>query len=87
MRSFGQHCVAGIVPIESRMRELMERSLMTVTALVPHIGYDQAAGIAKAAHMQGVSLRETALQSGALTEPQFDAWVRREKMLGPTRED
>jgi fumarate hydratase class II len=75
MRSFNDHCAVGIVPNRARITELLERSLMLVTALNPHIGYDKAAQIAKMAHQQGLSLRAAALASGHVTAEQFDAWV------------
>ena len=82
-RSFAEHCVAGITANEARIRANVERSLMLVTALTPHIGYDRAAQIAKHAHAQGLTLREAALALGSVTAEQFDAWVRPEQMLGP----
>ena len=82
MRSFNAHCAAGIEPNRERIAELVERSLMLVTALNPHIGYDKAAAIAKKAHKEGTSLREAAIASGHLTGEQFDQWVRPEKMTG-----
>jgi fumarate hydratase class II len=81
--SFDAHCARGIEPSRGRIKELMERSLMLVTALAPHIGYDKAAAIAKQAHKDGTSLREAALASGHLTAEQFDAWVRPEAMTRP----
>ena len=75
MRSFNDHCAVGIVPNRARIAELLERSLMLVTALNPHIGYDKAAQIAKMAHQQGLSLRAAAMASGHVTAEQFDAWV------------
>jgi fumarate hydratase class II len=83
MTSFERHCVAGIEPIHARMRELLDRSLMLVTALAPHIGYEKAAAIAHRAHHDGTSLREAALASGHVTAEQFSRWVRPEDMLGP----
>jgi fumarate hydratase, class II len=83
MTSFERHCVAGIEPIHARMRELLDRSLMLVTALAPHIGYEKAAAIAHRAHHDGTSLREAALASGHVTAEQFARWVRPEDMLGP----
>jgi fumarate hydratase class II len=80
--SFNDHCAAGIEPNRERIEELVERSLMLVTALNPHIGYDKAAQIAKKAHKEGTSLREAAIASGHLTAEQFDQWVRPEKMIG-----
>ncbi|MDB5860360.1 MAG: fumC [Ramlibacter sp.] len=82
MRSFNDHCAAGIEPNRERIAELVDRSLMLVTALNPHIGYDKAAFIAKKAHKEGSSLREAAVASGYLTGEQFDQWVRPEKMTG-----
>lgn len=81
MRSFNDHCAVGIEPNQGRIQELVERSLMLVTALNPHIGYDKAAFIAKKAHKEGTSLREAAVASGYLTGEQFDQWVRPEKMV------
>ncbi|MCO5112212.1 MAG: class II fumarate hydratase [Burkholderiaceae bacterium] len=81
MRSFNDHCAVGIAPNRARITELVERSLMLVTALNPHIGYDKAAQIAKAAHQQGLSLREAAIASGHVTAEQFDAWVQPASMV------
>ncbi|MCC2676426.1 MAG: fumC [Ramlibacter sp.] len=81
MRSFNDHCAMGIEPNRERITELVDRSLMLVTALNPHIGYDKAAAIAKKAHKEGTSLREAAVASGHLTAEQFDQWVRPEKMV------
>ncbi len=83
MNGFAQHCVAGLQVNEARVDELLQRSLMLVTALVPHIGYDGAAQIAKHAQRQGTSLREAALALGAVSAEQFDAWVDPRRMLGP----
>ncbi len=83
MASFTRHCVTGIEPERARMAELVERSLMLVTALAPHIGYEKAAAIAHRAHHDGTSLREAALALGHVTAEQFDRWVRPESMLGP----
>lgn len=82
MRSFNDHCAVGIEPNRERITELVQRSLMLVTALNPHIGYDKAAYIAKKAHKEGSSLREAAVASGHLTGEQFDAWVIPAKMVG-----
>jgi fumarate hydratase class II len=82
--SFADRCVAGIEANRERIAELLERSLMLVTALTPHIGYDNAAKIAKKAHADGTTLKEAALALGLVTEAQFDDWVRPERMLGPT---
>ena len=83
MDSFAAHCVEGLEADTTRTTELLERSLMLVTALAPHIGYDRAAAIAKRAHAQGSSLREAALADGAVNAADFDAWVRPADMLGP----
>ena len=83
MRSFTLHCVAGIQVNAARVDELLRRSLMLVTALVPHIGYDRAAQIAKHAQRHGTSLREAALALGSVSAEQFDAWVDPRQMLGP----
>ncbi len=82
MRSFNDHCAVGIEPNRARIAELVDRSLMLVTALNPHIGYDKAAQIAKKAHKEGSSLREAALALGFVTAEQFDQWVRPEQMVG-----
>jgi fumarate hydratase, class II len=82
-RSFTDNCVVGIQPNMARIRELMESSLMLVTALNPHIGYDNAAKIAKKAHAEGTSLRESALALDLLTNEQFDEWVKPDEMTRP----
>ncbi|WP_442514381.1 class II fumarate hydratase [Pseudomonas promysalinigenes] len=82
-RNFQQHCVAGIEPDAEQMAEHLERGLMLVTALNPHIGYDKAAEIAKKAYAEGKTLREAALELQYLTNEQFDQWVRPENMLAP----
>ncbi len=79
--SFDEHCAAGIAPNRARIDELLHGSLMLVTALNPHIGYDKAAKIAKNAHAKGITLRQSALENG-LTGEQFDAWVKPEDMVG-----
>jgi fumarate hydratase class II len=81
MRSFDVHCAAGIEPNRERIDELVRRSLMLVTALSPHIGYDRAAAIAKKAHREGSSLRDAAIASGHLTADEFDRWVVPEDMV------
>jgi fumarate hydratase class II len=81
--SFADNAVAGIEPNHERLSELLQRSLMLVTALAPRIGYDKAAAIAKAAHKNGTTLREEALRSGHVTAEDFDAIVRPETMLAP----
>jgi fumarate hydratase class II len=83
--SFTDHCVVGIEPNHERITDLLNRSLMLVTALNPHVGYDNAAKIAKKAHADGTSLKEAALALGLLTAEQFDEWVRPQDMLGPHR--
>jgi len=82
-RSFTDNCVVGIKADEKRIRELMERSLMLVTALAPKIGYDKAAKIAKTAHANGTTLREEAIRLGYLTGAEFDRLVRPERMTRP----
>ena len=83
MASFATHCVAGIEVDRQRTEQLLGRSLMLVTALAPHIGYDRAAQIAKHAHQHGLGLREAALAVGGVSAEQFDAWVDARRMLGP----
>jgi len=78
--SFREHCASGIEPHRERIAHNLERSLMLVTALAPHLGYDAAARIAKTAHATGQTLRETALELGLVTAEQYDAWVRPERM-------
>ena len=81
--SFTEHCVVGIEPREDNIRAALDRSLMLVTALAPKIGYDAAAKIAKTAHKNGTTLREEAVGGGYVTDAEFDAVVRPEKMIGP----
>jgi fumarate hydratase class II len=81
--SFREHCAAGIEPMHERIRQHVENSLMLVTALAPHIGYDKAAAIAKHAHHTGSTLREAALDLGHVTAEQFDEIVRPERMVKP----
>jgi len=83
MTSFERHCAAGIEPDRARIAALLERSLMLVTALAPHIGYERAAEIAKQAHRDGSTLREAALALGYVSPAQFDEWVRPERMTAP----
>jgi fumarate hydratase class II len=83
MRSFDEHCARGIEPNRARIGELMEQSLMLVTALAPHIGYDRAAQIAKHAQKEGITLRQAALQSGHVTEQQFNEWIVPIEMTRP----
>jgi fumarate hydratase class II len=80
--SFADNCVAGIEPNRQRIDQLMKNSLMLVTALNPHIGYDNAAKVAKKAHKEGTTLREAAIALGLLTGEQFDRWVRPGDMIG-----
>ncbi|GGJ89714.1 class II fumarate hydratase [Pseudomonas matsuisoli] len=82
-RNFNEHCIAGLEADEAQMAAHLERGLMLVTALNPHIGYDKAAEIAKKAYAEGKTLRETAVELGHLTNEQFDTWVRAEDMLAP----
>ena len=81
--AFADHCVSGIVANEERIGKLLNESLMLVTALNPHIGYDKAAKIAKTAHKEKSTLLEAALKLEYLTEEQFKQWVKPEDMLGP----
>jgi len=83
MRAFREKCVEGIIPNESVIKDHLENSLMLVTALNNHIGYDKAAKIAKKAHEEGTTLRESALELGYLTNEEFDQWVRPKEMTGP----
>jgi fumarate hydratase class II len=82
VQSFTRHCLAGLRPDAARIGEHVGRSLMLVTALSPHIGYDAAATIAKKAHVEGTTLREAALASG-VAAADFDRWVRPEALVGP----
>jgi fumarate hydratase class II len=81
--SFEEHCARGIQANEARIGELVERSLMLVTALAPHIGYDRAAEIAKKAHREGSTLRDAALALGYVSAEDFERWVRPEAMTRP----
>ncbi len=83
MESFDAHCASGIEANRERIADLMSRSLMLVTALAPHIGYDRAAQIAKQAHKEGGTLKDTALALGYVTEAQFEQWVKPEQMIRP----
>ena len=83
--SFADNCAVGIQANRARIDELLRNSLMLVTALNPHIGYDKAAKIAKNAHQKGTTLKESALQLGFVTSEDFDKWVRPEDMIGPMR--
>ena len=79
--SFDEHCVSGITPNKLKIKSLLENSLMLVTALNPHIGYENAAKIAKSAYNNGTSLREEAINSGMLTGEEFDSWVNPKNMI------
>ncbi len=83
MASFATHCVEGLEVDAERVRLLLDRSLMLVTALAPHLGYDRAARIARHAQANGLSLREAALTVGGVSAAEFDAWVVPSRMLGP----
>ncbi|WP_299706374.1 class II fumarate hydratase [uncultured Pontibacter sp.] len=80
--SFDKHCAVGIEPNTARIKENLENSLMLVTALNPHIGYDNAAKIAKKAHKEGTTLRQAAIALELLTNEQYDEWVKPEDMIG-----
>ncbi len=80
--SFNDHCAVGIEPNHERIKELVDKSLMLVTALNTHIGYENAAKIAKTAHKNGTTLKEEAINLGLLTAEQFDEWVKPEDMVG-----
>jgi fumarate hydratase class II len=80
--SFNDHCAKGIEPNHGRIGELLRNSLMLVTALNPHIGYDKAARIAKKAHKEGTTLKEAALALGYVSAEEFDRWVRPDAMVG-----
>ena len=82
MESFTRHCLKGLKANRDRMAELLQNSLMLVTCLSPEIGYENAAAIARAAHREGRTLREAALESGLISAERFDALVRPEKMVG-----
>lgn len=82
MHSFNDHCAVGIEPNYTRIQELLDKSLMLVTALNTHIGYENAAKIAKTAHKNGTTLKEEAINLGLLTAEQFDEWVKPEDMVG-----
>ena len=81
MTSFDHHCAQGLEPDRTRIAALVENSLMLVTALNPHIGYDKAAEIAKYAHQHGTTLREAALALGTVSGTDFDAWVAPQNMV------
>lgn len=83
MNSFNDNCAVGIEPIEDNIADYLNQSLMLVTALNPHIGYEKAAYIAKTAHREGLTLKQSAINSGYLTEEQFDEWIKPEEMIHP----
>ncbi|MCR4600828.1 MAG: class II fumarate hydratase [Clostridia bacterium] len=83
MSSFNDNCAVGITPVEEKLEENMRNSLMLVTALNPHIGYENAAKISKKAYAEDITLKEAALKLGLLTEEEFDRYVRPEEMTGP----
>lgn len=83
--SFVEHCVSGIVANTQQIKKHLDNSLMLVTALNPHIGYDKAAQIAKTAHKNGTTLKEEAIRLGYLTAEQFDQYVKPETMIGPIK--
>ena len=83
-RSFEQHCARGIEPNRNRIAQNLDRNLMLVTALSPHVGYDRAAAIAKAAQQDDMTLREAALRSGYVSAQEYDQWVRPSEMTHPT---
>jgi len=85
-RSFTERCVRGIEANEARIAEHLEQSLMLVTALAPHIGYEKSAKIAQTAHRERTSLREAALKLGHVNEAEFDAWVRAQDMTQPSED-
>jgi fumarate hydratase class II len=85
MRSFNERCAGGIEPNVKRIKQHLDNSLMLVTALNPHIGYDNAAKIAKKAHHEGTTLVEAGVALGLLTEEQFTQWVKPENMIGPSK--
>ena len=82
-RSFADRCVSGITANEDRINDLMEQSLMLVTALNPHIGYDNAAKVAKKAFSEGITLKESAIKLELLSSEEYDEWVRPETMIKP----
>ena len=85
MLSFERHCACGITAHRKRICEQMERSLMLVTALTPHIGYDKSAEIAKLANTEGTTLKQAALKLGYVSADDYDRWVIPADMIHPTR--
>lgn len=82
-KGFSQHCLEGLKVNKEKINKYLQESLMLVTALNEHIGYDKSAEIAKKAHKENMTLKAAAVKLGIVTEKQFDEWVRPEKMLGP----
>ena len=80
--SFNEHCAVGIEPNRKNLKKNLDNSLMLVTALNPHIGYEKSAKIAKTAHENGTTLKEEAINLGYLNEEEFDNWVDPTKMIG-----
>jgi fumarate hydratase class II len=83
VEGFTHHCITGLQPHTARIDALMQQSLMLVTALTPHIGYDNAATIAKKAHAEGTTLKDAALALGLVTAEDFDTWIKPEAMITP----
>ena len=83
MNTFNKNCAIGIQPIEENINNYLNQSLMLVTALNPHIGYEKAAQIAKKAHKEGLTLKESAIESGYVTESQFEEWIKPEDRVDP----
>jgi fumarate hydratase class II len=83
MLGFDEHCAVGIEPNLPRIQELLHKSLMLVTALNTHIGYDKAAEIAKKAHKEGTTLKHAAVELGYVSSEDFDEWVKPEEMVSP----
>lgn len=83
MATFNKNCAVGIEPIDENIEKYLKNSLMLVTALNPHIGYEKAAKIAKKAHKEGLTLKESAIDSGYVTEEQFEEWIKPEDMVDP----
>lgn len=81
--SFRQHLVEGLMPNLTQIQSYLDNSLMLVTALNPHIGYDRAALVAKTAYQENKTLKQAAIELGFLSEAEFEQWVRPEKMLSP----
>ena len=82
LRSFDQNCLVGIKADQEKMNQYVEQSLMLVTALNPHIGYDNGAKIAKKAFAENTTLKQAALATGLVTEAEYESWVKPEMMLG-----